>query len=356
MPTASALRAALLTPYDIPAVRGNAITVRRIAAGLTGRGVAARVFGLDRLPPPVAAAGVRAFRPDIVHAFHATAAGPLALACARDLGVPAVVTLTGTDVNHDLADERHGPTVRRVLTTAAAVVVFHAGIRDRVCRELPALARRIHVIGQAVDCPAGDSDLRGRLGLGAGAFLFLQTAGVRRVKNLASVFPPLTALQQRHPHVRYALAGPILEPDEGVRLETLFRSRPWAAFLGAVPHAEVSAMLRAADAAINSSLSEGGMSNAVLEAMSQGVPVLASDIEGNRSVITDGEDGLLYASEEEFLAKATRLVEDVDLRRRLGERARRTVAARFPPAAEIDGHLRLYHALRGTRGEGVAWT
>lgn len=355
MPTALPMRVALLTPSSPPAVRGNAITVRRIASGLAARGLAVSVLGLDRLAPGAVADKVRGFRPDIVHAFHATAAGPLALECARELGLPAVVTLTGTDVNHDLVDAERGRIVRRVLEAVEAVVVFHAVIRDRACRALPAVASRIHVIGQAVELSGGAGDLRGRLGVGPADFLVAQIAGVRRVKNIPAALALLTALHERHPHVRYVLAGPVLEPEEGARVAAMLRTRPWAVFLGEVPHAEISLLLRGADAAVNSSLSEGGMSNAVLEAMSQGIAVLASDIEGNRSVVTDGEDGLLYASQGEFLEKAERLLADAALRRRLGARARQTITDRFPRAAEIDGHLRLYRSLRRAGGEGAPW-
>ena len=43
---------------------------------------------------------------------------------------------------------------------------------------------------------------------------------------------------------------------------------------------------------MNTSVSEGGMSNVVLEAMYIGKPVLASSIEGNSSIIKDNFSGL----------------------------------------------------------------
>ena len=342
---ATPLRLALITPHYFPTIRGNSITVDRIATGLSDRGAAVKVVPLERMAPDEAMAKLRRFRPDIVHGFHATASGPLTLEAGRVLGVPAVVSLTGTDVNQDLDDAALSPLVQGVLAEAGAIVVFHEVIRLRVATRLAAAGPKLHVIGQAVRCREGVFDLRRRLDLGPEAFVFLQAAGIRRVKNIPSVIPALTMLQARHPHVRYVLAGPVLEREEGARVQEMLRSLPWAVFLGVVAHQELCAILASVDAAINSSLSEGGMSNAVLEAMSQGIPVLATDIEGNRSVVTDGEDGFLFASEAEFLDKAERLIRDPALCARLGRQAREKVAARFPPEAEIDGYLRLYQSL-----------
>jgi glycosyltransferase involved in cell wall biosynthesis len=92
------------------------------------------------------------------------------------------------------------------------------------------------------------------------------------------------------------------------------------------------------------------MSNAVLEAMSKTIPVLASDIEGNRSVIVDGQDGFLFRSDADLLAKAERLLNDPALRYTFGRRAMQKIEAHFNLEGEIGGHLTLYQSLAGTKG------
>src|SRR5206468_718978 len=76
--------------------------------------------------------------------------------------------------------------------------------------------------------------------------------------------------------------GPILDAGEGAALLCALAGRPWARYLGEVPHAAMPAALHDADIVLNCSLSEGGMANSVLEALAFGRAVLASDIEGNR--------------------------------------------------------------------------
>lgn len=341
---------AIVTPFYFPSVRGNSITVQRIESGLRDQGVTVQVFSLDRQDRDAIVAGLRGLRPQVVHGFHATATGPLVVQTAGELGIPAVMTLTGTDVNQDLFDAARRATVLAVLAAAQAIVVFHEAVRDKLLPEVPALAPRVHVIGQTVRCDEERYDLRSKLHLDRRDFVAFQPAGIRRVKNIPAVIPPLAALRRRYPQLRYVLAGPIIEPEEGERVQLMLRGRPWAFYLGAVSHEEICAALPQVEVVLNSSLSEGGMSNAVLEAMSKGVPVLASDIEGNRTVIVDGEDGFLFRSEAEFVEKMERLLTDPALRYGLGRRAMRKIETRFPLEGEIGGYLALYRSLAAAGG------
>ena len=62
-----------------------------------------------------------------------------------------------------------------------------------------------------------------------------------------------------------------------------------------------------------------------LQYMSLGIPTIMSPVGVNSTIITDGENGYLAAATEEWVEKIARLVEDADLRARLGDAGRRTV-------------------------------
>ncbi len=347
------MRVALVTPVACPAGRGNAVTVARLACGLGERGVAVTVLDLSRTPPGAVAARLAAAAPEVVHAFHAFRAGPAAAAFAAPRGLPLVVSLTGTDANHDLVHPRRGRATREVLRAATALVVFHAVVEARVVRQLPEVAGRIVVIPQSVrlgDAPFPPEALPARR---PGEVRFLLAAGIRQVKNVLFPLGPLAELARSYP-LRLFFAGPVIEPREGARLRAALAGADWARYLGEVPHEQMASLLDQVDVVVNSSVSEGGMANAVLEAMSRGKAVLAADIEGNRSLIQDEVDGLLFADAAGFRRQAERLLRDPELRARLGAAAQAKVTRLYPPAAEIDAYLALYRRLLGGHGPAAS--
>jgi glycosyltransferase involved in cell wall biosynthesis len=314
--------------------------------GLAERGVAARVWDLSATTARAVLDGLAAGRPRVVHAFHAFHSGALALEAARRLAVPYVVTLTGTDANHDLVAPDRAGTVASVLAGAAAITVFHASIAARVAGALPALVSRVVEIPQAVRFSGREPfDLAAGWPLPADRLLVLFPGGIRAVKNPRLVLRALEPVVARHPRVRLAYAGPILEPAEGEALLDALRARPWARHLGAVPHAQMASLLAQAEVVVNSSVSEGGMANSVLEALALGRAVLASDIEGNRALVEDEVTGLRFRDQAELTAQAERLVRDPDLRARLGAAGRARVERDYPPERELDAYVDLYRSL-----------
>jgi glycosyltransferase involved in cell wall biosynthesis len=337
---------ALVTPFGPPSVRGNAITVERVARGLRERDADLRVWDLSREAEAVVERQVEAYRPALVHAFHARRVGPLALRLARRLDVPLVVTLTGTDANHDLLDAAHAAQVRRVLEGAASITAFHASVVEQVAGVLPDARARLVVVPQAVRFTGTATfDLARRWSLPRDRVLVVFPAGIRAVKAPRLPLGPLDALAAAEPRLRLAYAGPVLDRELGEALHRDLAHRPWARHLGEVPHEEMASLLGQADVVLNCSISEGGLANSVLEALALGRAVLASDIPGNRGLIVEGVTGLLFRDARELVAQAGRLVADAALRARLGSAGRALVEREYPVQREVDGYLTVYRAL-----------
>jgi glycosyltransferase involved in cell wall biosynthesis len=80
-----------------------------------------------------------------------------------------------------------------------------------------------------------------------------------------------------------------------------------------------------------------GLPFTILEAMASGVPVVATDVEGTRDVITDGENGFLVEDNdvEGLVGKITELIENARIREKLACSAQKTIVERFDLSKNI---------------------
>ena len=70
-----------------------------------------------------------------------------------------------------------------------------------------------------------------------------------------------------------------------------------------------------------------------IQYMMMGLPCVATDVGTTPLIIRDGENGLLVRTEEDWLVALKRLLDDADLRRRLGEAARADAVAKYSTKA-----------------------
>ena len=331
------MRIALLTPYYLHPTRGNAVTVRRIEQQLHKLGCTVAVFSLDAGSAESLAKGAKNFSPDIVHAFHAVRCGELARLLATQNRIPYIITLTGTDMYGSAEDGAAGIRLA-ALGGAAALVFFADQVRKSFLAAHPELAVPTAVISQGVTIPGEISAEPPD----AAACNFLLPAGIRAVKNLLMPFIPLTELHRRYPQLRLVLAGGVLEFEYADRLFAAVAANPFARWEGEVAFEKMPILYRSAHVVLNSSLSEGGMANSLLEGMAYGRPLLAADVEGNRSLVRDGENGFLFSDAADFLAKAELLLLDKGLRHKMGAAGREYVNRYCSPVQEAERYLEIY--------------
>lgn len=104
--------------------------------------------------------------------------------------------------------------------------------------------------------------------------------------------------------------------------------------------------LQASDVFVLPSISEG-MSNALLEAMACGLPVIVTHAKGNQEVITDQKSGLLFSkyNKLDLAQKMLFLLENQDVSRQLGENAVRTIQTSFSFDAITTVYKSIYSSL-----------
>jgi len=79
--------------------------------------------------------------------------------------------------------------------------------------------------------------------------------------------------------------------------------------------------------------SKGKCGLKVLVYMASGIPVVASPYGVNGEIIRDGENGLLAASDDEWLERLVALIRDAEMRKLIGESGRKTVEERYSLSA-----------------------
>lgn len=226
--------------------------------------------------------------------------------------------------------------VRSVFARAARVIALSdswRGILLRICPQA-----RIEVIPNGVSLPRGHTPPRG--GGAPPTVLFLGDVG--RHKGVFELARAFARVADRFPRWRLVYGG-VGELDQlrGLAAELQLSGR--IECMGWLDAVHKRAQLAGADVFALPSYMEG-MPMALLEAMSWGLPVVATAVGGMPEIVTDGIDGLLIPARDiDALAAAlARLMSDPALRDRLGTAARETIAARLSLDAAIERLLALY--------------
>jgi glycosyltransferase involved in cell wall biosynthesis len=96
-----------------------------------------------------------------------------------------------------------------------------------------------------------------------------------------------------------------------------------------------------------------GMPNALLEAMSCGLPCVATRVSGCEDVVEDGVSGLLVETEQpaEMARALRRIIEDPELAQRLGQEARQTVLRDYQLSKIVDRAVAFYRYILNGGGD-----
>jgi glycosyltransferase involved in cell wall biosynthesis len=220
------------------------------------------------------------------------------------------------------------------------IVCVSNAVEDSFAGYPAAYRKKLRVVHNGIDwtpSPSSKAEARAKLDLPADKFLAIAIGRMKTQKNYEFLLRSFAGA----PDVTLAIAGDGAQRPE---LEALAKSLGIAErviFLGALDRGDIRELLRAADMFVQASLYEG-QSNAVLEAMHEGLPILVSDIPSQRESVLDdsGSPTALLAPLGDLEAWSDALVtlrDDAAMRATLGKRALETVTARFGLGRMIDG-------------------
>lgn len=238
----------------------------------------------------------QAGRADIIDAHFAYPDGYAATLLGRWLKVPVAITLRGTEARHARTPALVGP-LKKALQRATRLIAVSSELK-RVALELGADPARTLVVGNGVDIskfqPHPKDQARAKLGIAPHARVLISVGGLVERKGFHRVIPLLPELLKTYPDLVYLIVGGAsAEGDNRAELEKMVAELglgPHVRFLGPKPHDALAEVLSAADVFVLATRAEG-WANVFLEAMACGVPVVTTDVGGNREVVCRSELG-----------------------------------------------------------------
>lgn len=282
---------------------------------------------------------LRQARPDVVIGFLPLG-NVFGLSAAALAGVPRRVACQRSP------GTTYGSIMRmldRILGTTGiynSIICVSEAVRDSFSDYPQRYRNKLSVIYNGIDqIPLPELDknsARQRLGLPSGVPLFVAAGRLENQKNHSFLINVLSKIKGVH----VAIAG---EGGQRRSLETLARSTGVSdriTFLGRLNQESVRQLLKAADIFIQPSLYEG-QSNALLEAMYAGLPIIASDVPAHRETLCDESGntaGILVPVEsiDEWVSAMTDLIGNPQSAEKMGRCAIDMVQKRFSLNRMID--------------------
>lgn len=265
---------------------------------------------------------------DLIHVHYAIPHSVSAFLTKMVTGIPYIVTFHGSDVTLLGQDPSFLKVNAGSLENSDGLTAVSEYLKRQI-EETLGIEKKISVIPNFVDpkvfSPAKRDLAQGRLGR---QLVITHVSNFRPIKRIQDLVEAMSLVIKEARNSRLLLVG---DGPERQRIELFVKE------LGLQNHvlmtgfrSDVPDLLRCSDIlALCSDNESAGLT--LLEAMSSGLPVVATRVGGVPEIVTDGRNGFLVPprSPPELAERILRLNADRELRLKMGEEARRTVLERF---------------------------
>ena len=172
--------------------------------------------------------------------------------------------------------------------------------------------------------------LRRQLGLENKRVLMWVGDPTQLVKDLTTLFKAFEIVCRNIPDVVLLLVGDFSKANHYQKEVGQMNVAEKVKFAGRISHESLPGFYYLSDIYVHSSRYEG-LAKVMVEASACGKPIISTQFPGVEAIVQDGETGLLtkIGDSNEFAAKVIELLQNVQMRERIGAQAREYVMARF---------------------------
>ena len=281
---------------------------------------------------------LRENRYDLIHAFFGLPTGWLCYRTANRL--PYIISLRGSDVpgGHarlQLEYKMMGPLLKRIWQKAAALVACSDGLKNRALKFLP--SANIDIIPNGIDLdkfhPVANKELSGELKL-------LTVGRLSVTKRFEMLVEAVEMLSKQGKNVRLTISGGGGLLDELKNFVEQKKLTGIVNLTGRIESDKMPDVYRQHDMFVSASMQEG-MSNAMLEAMASGLPIITTKCEGVEELISDNGIVVGTDSAESLTEAIIKLAENEQGYKTMCAAARRR-AGNFGWDKVAQGYIKLY--------------
>ncbi|MGQ9514516.1 MAG: glycosyltransferase family 4 protein [Thermoproteota archaeon] len=175
----------------------------------------------------------------------------------------------------------------------------------------------------------------------------LFTGRLAEVKGINLLIDAFKNISEEHKKAKLYIVGDGPLRNKAEEQVKNFGMRERVKFEGFVKSTrEVYRYYRSADLLVLPSLVEN-FSITLLEAMGARLPIIASDAEGNREIISDGEDGILFkcGNPRDLEEKVLLLISDPNFGKKMAERAYEKVRARYTWSRVAQSYREMFNSI-----------
>jgi glycosyltransferase involved in cell wall biosynthesis len=302
------------------------------------------------------------FRRHDVRVVHAHQYAPFFYAALARLVGWRRLPIVFTEHGRDYPDFRRSKRVlanRALVRRGDRVIGVGQYVRQALIANEGLRPDKVEVIYNGIDVaayqssPASRRAARAALRLADDEVAVVQVARLNPLKDHATAIHALAHLAASHPLARLLVVG---DGEERPRIEALIAELGLARqvrILGT--RRDVADLLAAADVFLLSSVSEG-IPLTLIEAMAAGLPCVSTAVGGTPEVILDGQTGLLARAGDpaDLATKLAIVLDDADLRSRLGSAGRERSRRHFSDADMHASYHAIYRDLAGQTSRSPA--